>query len=88
MKNPDDAPPREKPQHSFARSGKRGETRKPVWCYFFAMLDAQHYRQQAEQMRKFAQDERNAATREQFLKLAAEYEKLAQRAEKRAAEAK
>jgi hypothetical protein len=47
------------------------------------MLDADHCREQAAQMRKFAAEAPNEATREKFLNLAAEYDKLAARAEVR-----
>jgi len=47
------------------------------------MLDADHYREQAVQMRRFAEEAPSESMRAQFLNLAAEYDKLAQRAEAR-----
>jgi hypothetical protein len=47
------------------------------------MLDADHYRDQAKLMRRFAEEAPNPDMCEQFLNLAAEYNKLAERAEAR-----
>ncbi|HZB91008.1 MAG TPA: hypothetical protein VE397_06180 [Stellaceae bacterium] len=47
------------------------------------MLDADHYREQAAQMRKFAAEALNESMRAQFLNLAAEYDKLVKRAQAR-----
>ncbi|HWI28283.1 MAG TPA: hypothetical protein VN668_15015 [Stellaceae bacterium] len=49
------------------------------------MLDAQHYRAHATQMRKFAAEAPNPTMREECLRLAAEYDKLADRASERQA---
>jgi hypothetical protein len=47
--------------------------------------DAASYRNKAAEMRRFAEEARDAISRRQFLDVAAQYDKLARRAEERAA---
>ncbi len=47
--------------------------------------DAASYRNKAAEMRRFAEEARDATSRQQFLNVAAQYDKLALRAEERLA---